>query len=115
MCTRSRAHEFPVRGVFPATSSDSAAEQYSLFPHPSTTFEIMTFDQVLRGSYNTTACVKEYMNCMEVIKADLICLDGRLQNSVCAHIRDTCTQYAGQNFDRELHIFESVCETPDAT
>ncbi|XP_059062969.1 uncharacterized protein LOC131855687 [Achroia grisella] len=87
--------------------------QYSA--DPSMTFEIMTFDQVLRGSYNSTTCIKEFMNCMEVIKPDLICLDGRLQNSICAHIRDKCSQMDGHHFDNKLFIYESKCESDEAT
>ncbi|XP_069363119.1 uncharacterized protein [Maniola hyperantus] len=54
-------------------------------------FVPLTFPQVHRGSFNISNCVRELLNCWEVIKPDLVCTGALIFESVCGVLRHQCT------------------------
>ncbi|XP_045455340.1 uncharacterized protein LOC123665023 [Melitaea cinxia] len=74
-------------------------------------FKYIQMDLLHRGSFNTTDCVKEWLNCWEVVKADVICSRADVYESICGPMRFDCHEHHGWVERNELPIFESFCKT----
>ncbi|CAH2097280.1 unnamed protein product [Euphydryas editha] len=58
-------------------------------------FKYIKMDLLHRNSFNTTDCIREWLNCWEVVKADVICSRSKVYESVCGPMRFDCHEHHG--------------------
>ncbi|KAL0860738.1 hypothetical protein ABMA27_009289 [Loxostege sticticalis] len=83
-----------------------------LFENPLYTFQNITFDQVNRGSYNSSDCLFDLLNCWEAVRTDMICFrNWRWMTTVCNIMRDYCAESYGDqdSFNEIFNIREGLC------
>ncbi|XP_047539904.1 uncharacterized protein LOC125073209 [Vanessa atalanta] len=78
---------------------------------PPRQFQYLKMDYLHRGSFNNTDCLRELLNCWEVVKPDIICSKGVIFESVCGIMKRDCTEKHGLVNQQEGPLFESFCRT----
>nr|XP_026499450.1 uncharacterized protein LOC113403198 [Vanessa tameamea] len=58
-------------------------------------FQYLKMDHLHRGSFNNTDCLRELLNCWEVVKPDIICSNAYVFESVCGIMKQDCTEKHG--------------------
>ncbi|XP_032523294.1 uncharacterized protein LOC116774683 isoform X1 [Danaus plexippus] len=79
------------------------------FEDPTKFFKPLQLDQVHRGSFNITDCVKELINCWEYIRIDYACSNRFILESLCGVIFIECDEFDGWNERDHIQIFDAYC------
>ncbi|XP_050357809.1 uncharacterized protein LOC126778347 [Nymphalis io] len=74
-------------------------------------FQYISMDFVHRGSFNNTDCLRELLNCWEVVKPDIICNRGVVFESVCGIMKRECSEKRGLINQLDGPLFESFCKS----
>ncbi|XP_041985787.1 uncharacterized protein LOC121738038 [Aricia agestis] len=73
-------------------------------------FKPMTLDMKLRGGVNTSNCTTWMLNCWELVKPQVVCMDGYYYESVCGAMRLRCQPELKYYYNTNtLAIRDSVC------
>ncbi|XP_046972984.1 uncharacterized protein LOC124539699 [Vanessa cardui] len=95
-------------GIYFITESDKFATGEEFPPRQ---FQYLKMDNLHRGSFNDTDCLRELLNCWEVVKADIICTHGVVFESVCGVMKRDCSEKTGYIFQREIPLYETFCKS----
>ncbi|CAG9569625.1 unnamed protein product [Danaus chrysippus] len=83
------------------------------FEDPTKFFKPFQLDQVHRGSYNITPCIKELLNCWEYIRVDYMCSNRFILESLCGVMFIECDEFKGWNESEDLYVWSEAL-SPDA-
>ncbi|XP_026735187.1 uncharacterized protein LOC113499051 isoform X2 [Trichoplusia ni] len=87
------------------------AQYQQVYPSPNGTFKFMKFEWMNRGGYNISTCLKDLMNCWEVMRGDVICAHAKHTQTICEHMKEECSDYYGylDNWYHGFSMMEAVC------